>query len=67
MPSVITIPVGQLNVPGQQVSGLYATIIYASSITELVNLLNSMNISPSKLLEIKYDTSEEQYFAVYHT
>ena len=67
MPSKIILSDVQVNVPGQQVSGSYGTIIYTSTINELVQLLNSMKISPSKIIKIAYDTSEAQYFAVYHT
>jgi len=66
MPSVITIPSGQLNVPGQEVSGNYGAIVYASTVTNLLELLNEYKISPHKIKKIEYDTKEKQYFAVYH-
>jgi len=65
MPSVITIPTGQANVPGQIISGEYNAIAYVSSITQLVNLLNDYKIPVNNILSIKYDTSELQYFVIY--
>ena len=67
MPSKIILSDVQVNVPGQQVSGNYGTIVYATTITELVQLLNSMKIGYTKIIKVAYDTSEAQYFAVYHT